>query len=97
MQTKKLIGSGGAMGHPQAYGVIHYLDESLLDLYSIPVKKLQHKTISHLFSRAADIRGHKYNLSAAKKTPNKIWCKVSRECIKFLTFTKYLKSQKESS
>jgi hypothetical protein len=44
----------------------------------------------------ADIRGHKYNLSAANKTPNKIWCKVSRECIKFPTFTKYQKTQKES-
>jgi hypothetical protein len=37
------------MGHPQAYGVIHYLDDSLVDDYSFPVKKLHHKTISHLF------------------------------------------------
>jgi hypothetical protein len=72
MQTEELIGSGGSMGHPQAYGVIHYLDDSLLDQYSVPVKKLHHKTISHLFSRVVDIRGHKDNLSAAKKAPNKI-------------------------
>jgi alpha-D-ribose 1-methylphosphonate 5-triphosphate synthase subunit PhnI len=85
------------VGHPQAYGVTHYLDYSLLDEYSVPVKKLHHKTISHHFSRVADIRGHKDNISAAKKTPNKIWCKVSRECIKFPTFTKYQKSQQESS
>jgi hypothetical protein len=51
------------MGNPQAYGVIHYLDDSLLDDYSFPVKKLHHKTISHLFSRVADIRGHKHNIS----------------------------------
>jgi hypothetical protein len=61
------------------------------------VKKLQHKTISHLFSRVADIRGHKDNISAAKKNPNKIWCKVFRECIKFSTFTTYQNTQKESS
>jgi hypothetical protein len=85
------------MGHPQAYGVIHYLDKSLLDDYSFPVKKLYHKTISHLFSRVADIRGHKDNISAAKETPNKIRCKVSSECIKYPTFTKYQNIQKESS
>jgi hypothetical protein len=60
------------MGHPQYYGVIHYLDDSLLDQYSVHVKKLHHKTIYHLFSRVADIRGHKDNLSAAKETLNKI-------------------------
>jgi hypothetical protein len=67
------------MEHPQAYGVIHYLDDYLLDDYSFPVKKLYHKTISHLFSRVADIRGNKDNISVVKKTPNKIWCKVLRE------------------
>jgi hypothetical protein len=36
------------MGHPQAYGVTHYLDDFLLDDYSFLVKKLQHKTISLL-------------------------------------------------
>jgi hypothetical protein len=39
MQTKELVGPGVAMGHPQAYGVVHYLDDSLLDDYSFPVKK----------------------------------------------------------
>jgi hypothetical protein len=97
MQTKELIGLGGSMGNHRAYGVIHYLDDSLLDQYSVPVKKFPHKTISHLFSRVADIRGHKDNLSATNKTPNKIWCKVSREYIKLPTFTKYQKTQKESS
>jgi hypothetical protein len=82
------------MGHPQAYGVIHYLEDFLLDDYSYPVKKLHHKTISHLFFRVVYIRGHKDNICAAKKTPNKIWCKVSRECIKFPTFTKYQMTQK---
>jgi hypothetical protein len=72
------------MGHPQTYGVLHYLDDSLLDDYSFLVKKLHNKTISHLFSRVADIRGHKDNISATKKTSNKIWCKVSREFIKLI-------------
>jgi hypothetical protein len=81
------------MGNPQAYGVIHYLDDSLLDDYSFPVKKLHHKTISHLFSRVPDIRGYKDNMCAAKK----IWRKVSIECIKLTTFNKYQKTQKESS
>jgi hypothetical protein len=85
------------MGHPQAYGVVHYLDKSLFDDYSFPVKKIHHKTISHLFSRVDDIRGHKDNMCAAKKTPNKIWCKVSREYIKLPTFTKYQNTQKKSS
>jgi hypothetical protein len=40
MQTEELIGLGGAMGHPQAYGVIYYLYDSLIDQYSIHVKKL---------------------------------------------------------
>jgi hypothetical protein len=82
------------MGNPQAYGVIYYLDDSLLDDYSFSVKKLHHKTISYMFSRVADVRGHKDNTCAAKKTPNKIWCKVSIECINFPTFTKYQKTQK---
>jgi hypothetical protein len=60
-------------------------------------KKLHHKTISNLFSRVDDIGGHKDNKCAPKKTPNKIWCKVSREYIKFPRFTKYQKTQKESS
>jgi hypothetical protein len=55
------------LGNPQDYGGIHYLYDSLLNDYSFPVKKLHHKTIFHLFSRVADIRGHKDNISAAKK------------------------------
>jgi hypothetical protein len=82
------------MGHPQAYGVPNYLDDSLIDDYCFPVKELHHKTISHLFSRVADIKGHKDNISAAKKNSNKIWCKVSIDCINFPTFTKYQKTQK---
>jgi hypothetical protein len=39
MQTEELIGLGGFHGNPQDYGVIHYLDDSLLDIYSFPVKK----------------------------------------------------------
>jgi alpha-D-ribose 1-methylphosphonate 5-triphosphate synthase subunit PhnI len=97
MQTEDLIGPGGCMGHPKDYSVIHFLDDSLIDEYSVPMKKLHNKTMSHLFSRVADIRGHKDNVSSAKKTPNKNLCKVSKEFIKFPTFTKYQKTQKESS
>jgi hypothetical protein len=39
MQTEELIGPGGCHGHPRAYDVIHYLDDSLLDDYSFPMKK----------------------------------------------------------
>jgi hypothetical protein len=31
MQIEELIGPEGAMGHHQAYGIIRYLDDSLLD------------------------------------------------------------------
>jgi hypothetical protein len=67
MQTEELIGPGDSMGHPQAYGVIHCLDDSSLDENSVLVIKLHHKTISHHFSRVVDIRGHKDNISAVKK------------------------------
>jgi hypothetical protein len=49
VQTMRMIGSVGWPGHPQAYGFHHpwiALGASPL----IPVKKLQHKTFSHLFS-----------------------------------------------
>jgi hypothetical protein len=85
------------MGNTQGYGVIHYLHDSLIGDYFFPVKKLHHKTISHLFSRVADIRGYKDNMCAAKKTSNKFWCNESRECIKFPIFIEYQKTQKESS
>jgi hypothetical protein len=49
MQTEELIGPGDCHGHPQAYGVIHYLYYSFLDDYSFLVKKLHHKTISISF------------------------------------------------
>jgi hypothetical protein len=81
MQTEELIGTGGFQGQPQDYGVIHFLDYSFLDDYSSPMKKLHHIIISHLFSRVVDIRGHRDNMCAAKKTPNKIWCLVYREYI----------------
>jgi hypothetical protein len=44
----------------------------------------------------AHIRGYKDNISAAKKDKNKIWCKVSRECIKLPTFTKYKNIKKKN-
>jgi hypothetical protein len=43
------------------------------------------------------IRGHKNNICAAEKIPNKIWFNISKEYIEFPTFTKYQKTQKESS
>jgi hypothetical protein len=94
MQTNELIGSGGCHGASQAYGVIHYLDDSLLYDYSFPVKNFTTKLFPTSFLEC--LRGHKDNISAAKKTLNKIWCKMSKECIKFPKFTKYQKTQKES-
>jgi hypothetical protein len=41
-----------------------------------------------------DIRGHKDNMYAATKIPNKIWCKVFTQYIKFPIFKKYQKTQK---
>jgi hypothetical protein len=97
MQTKELIGPGGLYGHPKYYGVIHYLDDSFLMIIPSLWKELHHKTISYLFSRVVDIRGHKDYMCATNKTPNKILCMVSREYIKFPTSTKYQNTQKESS
>jgi hypothetical protein len=88
MQTEELIGPGGAMGHLQAYGVIHCLDDSLIDEYSVPVKNFTTKLFLTSFLEWL-ILLHKDNMCVAKKTPNIIWCNVSRECIKLPTFTKY--------
>jgi hypothetical protein len=80
------------MGHPHAYGVDRYLNDSLFDDHSFPVKKLCHETLSHLFSKWMTLVGTKHNMHAIIKPPNKIWCMISRECTKLLTFTKYQKT-----
>jgi hypothetical protein len=49
MQTKKLICPGGAMGQPQVYGVVYYLDDSLLDNYSFSVKNFTTELFPSLF------------------------------------------------
>jgi hypothetical protein len=85
------------MGHPQDYGVDHYLDESLFDDPSFLVKILHHRTLSHLFSEWMTLVGTKDNMHAAMKPPNKIWYMMSRECIKLLKFIKYEKIHKESN
>jgi hypothetical protein len=82
------------MGHPQAYDVDYYLDDSLLDDHFFPVKKLHHKTFSHLFSEWMTLVGTKDNMYASIKPPNKILYMMSRDYIKFPTFTKYLKTHK---
>jgi hypothetical protein len=79
------------MGHPQDYGVFNYLDDFWVDDYSFLVKKLHHTTISH---RVDDIRGNKDNMCAAKKNPNKICCKVSREYIRLPTSENIKNTQK---
>jgi hypothetical protein len=66
-QTEELIGTGGAMGNPQAYGVIHYLYDSLIDQYSVPVKKLHHKTISTSFLEWLILEGTKIILVLQRK------------------------------
>jgi hypothetical protein len=57
------------MGLPQDYGVFQYLDDSLFDNPSFPGKKLHHGTLSHLFSRVDDIRGHKIKYACYHKNP----------------------------
>ena len=61
------------MGNPQAYGVDHYLDDSLFDSPSYSVKKLHHKTLSHLFSEWVTLVGTKDKLHAVIKPPNNFW------------------------
>jgi hypothetical protein len=85
------------MGHLQTYDIVHYLDNSLFDNYFFLVKKLHHKTFSHLFSEWMTLEGTKDNMHAAIKPINKIWHKMSREYIKFPTFTKYQNTHKESN
>jgi hypothetical protein len=71
------------MGHPQAYGVIYYLYYSLLDDYFFPVKKLHHKTIFHLFSRVADIRGTKITCVLQRKPQIKFGARCPKSVLSF--------------
>jgi hypothetical protein len=96
MQTESLICPVGFHGASQAYGVDHYLDDSLFDDPSFPVKKLHRKTLSHLFSERMTLVGTKDNMHAAIKLPNNFFCMMSRECITLLTFRKYQKTHRES-
>jgi hypothetical protein len=96
-QTESLICRVGCHGASQDYGVDHYLCDSLFDDPSFPVKKLHHKTLSHLFSEWMTLVGTKDNMHTAIKPPNKIWHMLYKECIKLLTFTKYQKTHKESN
>jgi hypothetical protein len=70
--------SSGVMGHPQAYGVDHYLNDSLFDSHSFHMKKLRHKTLSHLFYEWMTLVGTKDNMHASIKPPNKIWYMMYR-------------------
>jgi hypothetical protein len=80
---------------PGCCDALHYLDDSLFDDPSFPVKKLHHKTFSHLFSEWMTLVGTKDNMHVAIGPQNKISYMMSREWIKFLTFTKYQKTHKE--
>jgi GTP cyclohydrolase I len=82
------------MGHPQSYGIDHYLNDSLFDNPSFPMKKLHHKTLSHTFSKWMTLVGIKDNMHAAIKTPNKILYMMYKEFIEVLSFTKYQKTHK---
>jgi hypothetical protein len=85
------------MGNPQAYGVGHYFNDSLFDSPSFSVKKLHHKTLSHIISEWMTLLGTKDNMHASIIPPNKIWYIMSRECIKLLSFTKYQRTHEESN
>jgi hypothetical protein len=45
------------MGHPQAYGVLHYLYDSFLDDYSSPVKNFTTKLFSTSFLEWQTLEG----------------------------------------
>jgi hypothetical protein len=47
------------MGHPQAYGVIHNLDDSFLDDYSFPVKNFTTKLFPTTFLEWLILEGTK--------------------------------------
>jgi hypothetical protein len=47
------------MGHPQAYGVFHYLDDSLLNDYSFPMKKFTTKLFPISFLEWMTLEGIK--------------------------------------
>jgi hypothetical protein len=53
------MSSGGVMGHPQAYDVHHYLDDSLFGDPSFPVKKTSPQNGFPSLFWADDISGHK--------------------------------------
>jgi hypothetical protein len=59
MQTEELIGPGVSIGNPQAYGVINYLYDSLLDDYSFPMKKLTTKLFPISFLEWLTLEGTK--------------------------------------
>jgi hypothetical protein len=73
VQTVRMIGSVGCLRHPQAYGFHHpwiALGASPL----IPVKKLQHKTFSHLFS-GVTLVGIKGRMLDARNSQTKLHIK----------------------
>jgi hypothetical protein len=69
------------MGHPQAYGVDHYLEHFLFDDHSFPVKKLHHTTLSHIFSKGMTLICTKDNMHDAINPPNKIWYMMSESVL----------------
>ena len=84
------------MVNPQAYYFNHYLNGSLLEIPSFPVKKLHHKTLSHLFSEWMTLVATKDNMHAIIKPPNNFWYMMYRDYIKFPTFTKCQMTHKKS-
>jgi hypothetical protein len=80
----------------QDYGVDHYLDGTLFVNPSF-LKKLHHKTLSHLFPELMTLVGTKDNMHAAIKPPNKIWYMIFKDYSKLLTFKKYQNTHKESN
>jgi hypothetical protein len=58
------------MGNPQDYGVFHYLDDSLFDNPSFPVKNFTTELFPIYFTEWMTLEGTKDNMHASIKPTN---------------------------
>jgi hypothetical protein len=81
------------MGNPQDYGVIHYLDDSLLDDYSFYVKKLHRKLFPTSFLEWLILGGTKIIYVLLRKPQIKFGTRCPESVLSF----QHSLNQKESS
>ena len=97
VQTESLIGPVGCHGGIPKLMVFTISWMTPCSYSFLPCEKTSPQNSFPFLFCGVDISGHKDKMQAAIKPPNKIWFKVSRECIKLKAFPKYQKTQKESS